>query len=464
LHFGPGCCPRGGRPRPPQGLAGGALNAGVRHRNALPVGHDLNWYRIDGILGQGGFGITYLAYDANLDESVAIKEYLPVELAVRDADCSVQPVSSDHDGHYSWGLERFIAEARTVTRLRHPSIVRVRAVFEANNTAYMVMDYESGDSLADVLSRRRTLSESELTAIAAPLLEGLTCVHAAGFIHRDIKPANLFLRRDGTPVLLDFGSARQALFGETRTLTTLVSPGYAPFEQYQAKSDKQGPWTDIYALGATFYRAVTGTTPMDAIERSEADMSGEVAMKSAERAGSGYYARSFLRAIDHALAMRPGDRPQTVAAWRAELFADGEPRDRQADVATETAAVAGARASGVVQSGEQTAAVSDAGIDLSIDEIEDAAPARGRLRRVVLRHWKSKLGAGLLGLVLSGGNPVVMGLAMVVVHFFAPKRWVWITILCLLTIVIGLAIINDAANKQQVGSSAPPAGEQSAAQ
>ena len=202
------------------------------HRNALQPGYEVLWYRIERILGQGGFGITYLAYDTNLDQHVAIKEYLPIELAVREGDDSVHPVSENHDDNYRWGLERFISEARTLAKFNHPNIVRVLSVFEQNNTAYMPMRYEEGKSLQERLPRRGTLEEDQLMKILLPVLGGLRLVHGAGFIHRDIKPANIFIRDDGSPVLLDFGSARQALGHETKTLTSLVSPGYAPFEQY----------------------------------------------------------------------------------------------------------------------------------------------------------------------------------------------------------------------------------------
>ena len=188
-------------------------------RNSLRPGHELHWYRIEEVLGQGGFGITYLAYDANLEQHVAIKEYLPMELAVREGDFSVYPASRAHDTRYRWGLDRFLAEARTLARFKHPAIVRVNSVFEANNTAYMVMEYQLGMSLQAVLDRRGTLPENELVALVLPLLDGLQVIHAEGFIHRDIKPSNIYIRRDGHPVLLDFGSARQALGEETKTLT-----------------------------------------------------------------------------------------------------------------------------------------------------------------------------------------------------------------------------------------------------
>ena len=291
----------------------------VTHRNALHTGHKLHWYEIVSILGQGGFGITYLAKDPNLDLLVAIKEFLPIELAVRESDSSLHPVSDGHSDTYGWGLDRFLSEAQTLARFRHPNIVRVLSVFEANNTAYMVMEYEQGKSLEDALKFRRIEGEEQLLGLLFPLLDGLELVHAAGFIHRDIKPDNIYVREDGVPVLLDFGSARQALGMATRTLTTLVSPGYAPFEQYNATrdSDRQGPWTDIYSLGATVYRAVSGKGPPDAIARANAALEGEDdPLVPAMSLGGDGYTRAFLEAIDSSLCFLPEKRPQTVEDWR----------------------------------------------------------------------------------------------------------------------------------------------------
>jgi serine/threonine protein kinase len=269
-------------------------------RNSLKTNHQLHWYRIDSVLGQGGFGITYLAYDPNLDQHVAIKEYLPMDLAVRDGDNSVYPASSANGERYQWGLDRFVSEARTLAKFKHPAIVRVLSVFEENNTAYMVMEYERGKSLQQILDTRKTLDEDELIPILGPLLDGLEQMHSTGFIHRDIKPANIYVREDGSPVLLDFGSARQALGEQTKSLTSIVSPGYAPFEQYYSKSDRQGPWTDIYSLAATMYRAISGVMPMDAIDRSEAILKAERdVFVSAGEIGEGRYSVGFMRALDH---------------------------------------------------------------------------------------------------------------------------------------------------------------------
>lgn len=289
-------------------------------RNSLQAGQKLHWYEIEKVLGQGGFGITYLAYDANLDQRVAIKEYLPMELAVREGNHSVYPASQAQDERYQWGLDRFLSEARTLAKFKHSAIVRVLSVFEENNTAYMVMEYQRGQSLQQILERERTLSEVDLTAMVKPMLDGLESIHAAGFIHRDIKPANIFVNDEGYPVLLDFGSARQALGEHTRTLTSVVSPGYAPFEQYYSKSDRQGPWTDIYGLGATLYRCISGLQPMAAIDRSEAILKAERdVFVPASEIGRGNYSADFLFAIDNALQFNEKKRPQTVAEWRTQF-------------------------------------------------------------------------------------------------------------------------------------------------
>ena len=296
------------------------------HGNALAEGFRLHWYRIGGVLGQGGFGITYLATDTNLDKLVAIKEYLPIELAVRESGVSVRPFTEDRKQSYQWGLERFLSEARTLAKFVHPNIVRVFAVFEANNTAYMVMEYEQGSCFEDLIKFGHIADEAHLLRIVHPILDGLEHIHEAGFIHRDVKPANIYVRGDGSPVLLDFGSARMALGGQTRTLTSVVSPGYAPYEQYHAEEGTQGPWTDIYGLGATVYATLNhGHGPLDALVRSNARIESKPdPLVPAIIIGQGHYSTQLLNAIDAALAFMPGERPQSVAAWRNMLPAPGE--------------------------------------------------------------------------------------------------------------------------------------------
>lgn len=297
-----------------------ADNKKHRHLNALKPGYKLHWYEIKDILGLGGFGITYLAHDLNLDHEVAIKEYLPVDLAARDETGNVQPVSPEHSERYHWGLSRFLDEARTIGQFKHPNIVRVRNVFEANNTAYMVMDYELGESLQDILGRRKTLDEDDIKSVILPIIDGMRHVHAADFIHRDIKPANIFMRVDGDPVLLDFGSARRSLQDSVKTLTSIFSRGYAPIEQYNTSEENQGPWTDIYSLGATMYRAIAGVAPTDAVDRSAAiSHTSQDTYVSAVEIGQGKYSPALLEAIDHALQFRQQDRPRSIADWRLEF-------------------------------------------------------------------------------------------------------------------------------------------------
>jgi serine/threonine protein kinase len=298
--------------------------------DALPAQHRLHWYVLERVLGQGGFGITYLARDTNLDQPVAIKEYLPVEVATRRPDSSVRSRTEDQGERYRWGLDRFIREARTLARFDHPNIVRVHSVFEHNNTAYMVMRFEEGENLAALLERRRTLPEDELMRIVRPILDGLELVHNAGFIHRDIKPDNIHIRADGSPVLLDFGSARHSM-GHARTVTILVAPGYAPFEQYYSSGENQGPWTDLYSLGATCYRAISGISPMDAITRSKGILgSTQEILVPAAIIGGGRYSAGLLKAIDHALEFAEKDRPQSIAEWRKELATGGKTDTRAA--------------------------------------------------------------------------------------------------------------------------------------
>jgi serine/threonine protein kinase len=175
---------------------------------SLPYGYTLQEYRIERLLGVGGFGLTYLARDENLNLQVALKEYLPGEIALRAADQSITPTSKETEETFGWGKRRFLDESRTLASFRHPNIVRVMRFFEANGSAYMVMEFVEGAPLADWMKSRRPLPEAYLRAFVMPLLDGLEVVHKAGYTHRDIKPGNIYMREDDTPVLLDFGSAR----------------------------------------------------------------------------------------------------------------------------------------------------------------------------------------------------------------------------------------------------------------
>ena len=294
-----------------------------QHHNALNKHDKLHWYEIEAILGQGGFGITYLAKDTNLDQLVAIKEYLPTEFSTRDRENTVQPISENHTEIFDWGKKRFLDEAKTLAQFRHPNVVRVNSFFENNNTGYMVMEYEEGTDLGSIIKAGENFDEKGLLDLLLPIIDGLDQIHAQGFIHRDIKPANIFIRNDGSPVLIDFGSARQAIGGQTRTLTSLVTPGFAPFEQYHDTEGKQGPWTDIYSLGATCYSMITGKPPIDALKRGMARLDHSTdAYLSLVDLKPGSYSEHFLQAVDHALEFKETDRPQDVRLWRAELVGE----------------------------------------------------------------------------------------------------------------------------------------------
>ena len=291
------------------------MNDAQQPLNALPQGHRLQEYELVRVLGFGGFGMTYLGFDHNLDKAVAIKEYLPSDIAIRTGDNSVVPQANLFRDDFEWGLERFLDEARALARFDHRHIIKVHRFFEAHGTAYIVMEYAEGETLSAFLERRGTLKESELKAILYPLLDGLEVVHGADFLHRDIKPGNIIIRdEDNSPVLLDFGSARQAIGARSRSVTSIITPGYAPIEQYSSRGD-QGPWTDVYALGGVCYRALTGDVPDDATDRMRNDPLVSVAQRCIDQARG-----EFLSAIDWALAVDVGDRPQSVAEWRVALI------------------------------------------------------------------------------------------------------------------------------------------------
>jgi serine/threonine protein kinase len=236
---------------------------GRRRANALPAGCMLDEYRIDAILGAGGFGVTYRAFDTHLENWVAIKEYFPLEWSYRDADgvsvqANTQGMNAAADGRgsdYQWGLERFLDEARVLARVQHPYVVRIKRYFKAHGTAYIVMDYEEGQPLSAILRDGETLGEQDIRGLLEDVLPALQAVHEQGFLHRDIKPANLYVRKsDHRVLLIDFGAARAAIGQHSRSVTSLITPGYSPPEQYTTRNDRYGTWTDLYALGAVLYR------------------------------------------------------------------------------------------------------------------------------------------------------------------------------------------------------------------
>ncbi len=290
--------------------------------NALAVGARLGGYEVLAVLGRGGFGITYRAYDHSLNKVVAIKEYLPGEFAMRTTDSRVGPTSEADRKDYEWGLARFVDEARTLARFDHPHVNRVYRFFEANGTAYMVLEYVEGEVLSARLRQAGPLTEGEVTRLLADVLSGLEAVHEAGYVHRDLKPGNLMVRPDGRVVILDFGAARQAVGQRSKSITSILTPGYAPIEQYDTKAEDVGPWSDIYALGMVAYRCISGLGDgdlPDAVTRSRHLRKGTADLTPAATLGKGRYDGRLLEGIDRAIRVNEDERPQSIAAWRTVL-------------------------------------------------------------------------------------------------------------------------------------------------
>lgn len=294
--------------------------------NALPNGYILHErYVIESRLGSGGFGITYLAKHKYLEDIwVAIKEYLPEGAAVRDSSSRVHAKSGQYSKIYLWGLQRFLDEARVLRKFKHPNIVSVKDFFEANNTAYMVMNYVRGRSIQAELDAGLRFDEDKLRAIVYPLLKALKLIHGKKLYHRDISPDNILLRKkDDSPVLIDFGSARyemrirgveQISTDQDHVPTAIFKQGYSPIEQYEGTT--QGPYTDIYALGATLYKIAFGIRPVEALKRSgQIRQTHTDPLVPAREMGKDRFSDKCLQAIDVALQLEVADRPQTTDAW-----------------------------------------------------------------------------------------------------------------------------------------------------
>ena len=280
---------------------------------ALQPGQMIGRYEIVSVLGQGGFGITYRARDVQLGREVAIKEYLPSALAIRQGGTTVLPRTTKMADDFGWGRDRFVTEGRTLASLhRATAIVHVFDYLEANGTAYIVMELLSGQTLEERITKNGKLSAEEVDRILWPLLDGLEQVHNAGFLHRDIKPANILLDATGNPTLIDFGASRAAMAGRSTALTAIFTPGYAAAEQMT--SAKQGPWTDIYGLSATLYHAITGRTPPGAFDRMLTDTYEP--LSQIKPAG---FSPGVLAGVDAGLAVVASDRPQSIAGWRPIL-------------------------------------------------------------------------------------------------------------------------------------------------
>ncbi|MBL6613125.1 MAG: protein kinase [Reyranella sp.] len=282
-------------------------------RGTLPAGTRLRNYELVSVLGHGGFGITYYAKDTTLGREVAVKEYLPTTLALRENGSTVVPRSTQFAEDFIWGRERFLEEARILATLEGaPAVVRVYDFLEANGTAYMIMGLARGDTLDQRLKRDGKIAPAVTTRLLERLLDGLEAVHSAGFLHRDVKPANIVIDANNNPTLIDFGASRASMADRTAAMTAIFTPRYAAAEQLT--SDKQGPWTDIYGLSATLYHAMTGKAPPSSLERALNDTYQPLINLAPEG-----YPAALLQGIDAGMGVRAKDRPQSIAAWRSIL-------------------------------------------------------------------------------------------------------------------------------------------------
>jgi uncharacterized delta-60 repeat protein len=311
----------------------------MEFRNTLTADTMLRQYRIERVLGQGGFGITYLAYDTELQRQVAIKECYPRDFVTREGTTVVSSTPK-HEIDYNWAISKFMDEATTLAKFRHPGIVQVLQILKGeNNTAYMVLEYIEGQSLDRwAKSLPAPANQAQLIEVATPILDALEAVHRENFAHRDIAPDNIYVRPTGEALLLDFGAARLTIGHHSKTLNLVVKDGYSAPEQYYAEG-RQGPWTDIYALAATLYRIIAGKRPIDAMARLDAINNSEpdplVTLDPAEHKG---YSAGFLAAIERGMAPQAKARPQSITEWRSLLLGDlaPQPEPKPAPVAART--------------------------------------------------------------------------------------------------------------------------------
>lgn len=304
--------------------------------NCLPVGTRIAEFEITGVIGEGGFGNVYLAFDHSLQRTVAIKEYMPVALASRGADDAVLVQAKRHKETFETGMNSFINEARLLAQFDHPALIKVYRFWEQNNTAYMAMRYYEGQTFKSIVARHpEIVTEAWLKPILKPILEALEVLYKIQILHRDISPDNIMIQPGGEAVLLDFGAARQILGGMNQALTVILKPGYAPVEQYAEDSDmKQGPWTDIYALSAVVYAAIVKKPPPTSVTRLIKDP-----IELLQNSPQPGFSKDFLAAVDKGMAVQPKDRPQSIAEFSKLLGIDfGPPQPATLPVAKLTGA------------------------------------------------------------------------------------------------------------------------------
>ncbi len=291
-----------------------------QNQHSLKNGTILNHYKIIRVLGAGGFGITYLAQDISLGMEVVLKEYFPNEFAIRNGDSTIMSkTASDHD--FSKGMQRFKEEAQVLAKFNHPSIVKILGYFEANNTAYFVMEYEEGIDLSQYIKQlNRTMSQEEILTIIMPILEGLKEVHKHNYLHRDIKPGNILLRKNHSPVLIDFGASKLAIGEASKSITSMLTEGYAPLEQYSTDIKQQGPFTDLYAIGAVIYRMITGKVPPSAQTRSYALLQDDTdPYEFLIKIKPSGFDENFLMSVDKVLSVKAKDRQQDVSGFQKNI-------------------------------------------------------------------------------------------------------------------------------------------------
>lgn len=281
--------------------------------HALPAGYQLDEYRIEHQFSLGGFSIVYLATDAT-GQFVAIKEYLPNSLALR-GEGEIKPlISEDHLPAFRYGMKCFFEEGRALAKLSHPNVIRVLNFFRANDTVYMVMEYEQGRTLQEFIQKNRSMiTENFIRNVFTKLLNGLREVHSHKLLHLDLKPSNIYMRNDYTPVLIDFGAARQTLASDTPMLKPMYTPGFASPEHY-AQRELLGPWSDIYSVGASMYACIAGSAPQAADSRNEKDR-----LIPAMVRWEGQYSDQLLETIDWCLCLNHLYRPQSVFALQKAL-------------------------------------------------------------------------------------------------------------------------------------------------